>query len=436
MSKDSRTTEPIATFARVFSGYAFKSKEFREEGVPVIKIRNIRLGAVDCSDTQCVSEKFLSIDSRYHVNGDDILISLTGSHINQPSSVVGRVARYPRGQRTALLNQRVGKVIVKDTGRCEASFLYYHLFDEQMRRDIAALAHGAANQANVSPSQIESLEVRLPDILTQRKIASILTAYDNLIENNLQRIKILEEMAQNLYREWFVKFRFPGHEKVRFVDSLLGKIPEGWEVRTVNDTFEIMGGGTPSKKVPEYWDFGTINWYVPSDLTSSGMMFMDKSGSKITELGLRKSSTRLFPPMSVMMTSRATLGVISINTTEACTNQGFIICIPNSRYPLHILYQWLHENVETFINLGTGATFKEITKGVFKTIKLIVPPEDIVDKFEGLAGLIGEQILNMERKNITLRHTRDLLLPRLISGELDVSELDIETGIEDVRHEV
>jgi len=270
-----------------------------------------------------------------------------------------------------------------------------------------------------------SQEVIVPPHATQRKIAAILSAYDDLIENNLRRIKILEEMAQNLYREWFVNFRYPGHENTRFVDSPLGKIPEGWEIDTVEDTFTILGGGTPSKKVDEYWNNGDINWYTPSDLTSAKSMFMDESNNKITELGLKKSSAKLFPPFSVMMTSRATLGVVSTNTTEACTNQGFITCIPNDKYPLYLLYYWLMENVDNFINHASGATFKEISKSVFKTLEIIVPPKAVAALFEETLNPIGLKILNLQRKNKILRQTRDLLLPKLISGEVDVSELDI-----------
>ena len=290
--------------------------------------------------------------------------------------------------------------------------------------DFASLSAAAA-VPGLNRNHLHLLPVHLPPLPTQRKIASILSAYDDLIENNLRRIKILEEMAQNLYREWFVKFRFPGHQHTCFIDSPMGQIPEGWAVKTVENTFDILGGGTPSKVVHEYWSEGTINWYSPTDLTATGSMFMEYSGNQISELGLKKSSARLFPPFSVMMTSRATLGVISINTTEACTNQGFITCIPDEHFPLYTLYYWLKENVEYFISLGTGATFKEITKGVFKTIELVVPVHAIISQFEETMQPFALQILNLQRKNTVLRRTRDLLLPRLISGEVDVSELDI-----------
>jgi type I restriction enzyme S subunit len=305
-----------------------------------------------------------------------------------------------------------------------ALFLAYLLRSPRVRQKIINLSGGSAI-INISQLALASLTVDLPTLLTQHKIAAILSAYDDLIENNLRRIKILEEMAQNLYREWFVKFRFPGHQHARFTDSPLGRIPEGWEVNDVENTFKILGGGTPSKSIPEYWRNGIINWYTPTDLTSKGSMLMEFSSNQISELGLQKSSARLFPPFSVMMTSRATLGVISINTTKACTNQGFITCIPNDRFPLYTLYYWLKENVDHFISLGTGATFKEITKGIFKTIELAIPARDIIKQFEGIVNPMGIQILSLQKKNNLLRCTRELLLPKLISGEVDVSELDI-----------
>ena len=323
----------------------------------------------------------------------------------------------------SLTNQQINSVVV-NSKRYDPFFIYYLL--STYANKIKNIAGGAAVPI-VNKMSFESIELPVPSLPTQRKIAAILSAYEDLIENNLRRIKILEQMAQNFYREWFVKFRFPGHEKARFVDSPLGKVPEEWKVDTVENTFTILGGGTPSKKVQGYWDNGTINWYSPTDLTSARSMFMEHSGKQINELGLKKSSARLFPAFSVMMTSRATLGVISINTTDACTNQGFITCLPNECFPLYTLYYWLTENVEHFISLGTGATFKEITKGVFKNIELIVPAQTIVSQFEDAVQPFVRQVFNLQRENTFLRRTQDLLLPNLISGDIDVSKLAIQT---------
>ncbi|MBN8557460.1 MAG: restriction endonuclease subunit S [Proteobacteria bacterium] len=207
------------------------------------------------------------------------------------------------------------------------------------------------------------------------------------------------------------------------VPSPLGEIPQGWEVKTVGDTFTISGGGTPSRKNEEYWDDGTIQWYSPSDLTGAATMFMDDSSDHITELGLEKSSAKLFPAHSVMLTSRATIGAIAINTQSACTNQGFITCMPNERVPLYFLFHWLTENVPVFQRMASGATFKEISRGVFKTIDFLLPPSEIVERFEAIATPMAGQMLALQRQIQTLRRTRDLLLPRLLSGQIDVEAL-------------
>jgi type I restriction enzyme, S subunit len=227
----------------------------------------------------------------------------------------------------------------------------------------------------------------------------------------------LEAMARALYREWFVHFRFPGHEKLPRVACPLGDIPQGWQGKTVAESFEISGGGTPSRKESKYWDDGTIQWFAPSGLTGADTMFMDDSPEHITELGLAESSARLFPAFSVMLTSRATIGAIAINTHQACTNQGFITCLPNERIPLYFLFHWLTENVPQFERLASGATFKEISRGVFKTIEFLHPSAALVRRFESQAEPMAKQILALQRQIQNLRRTRDLLLPRLLSGQ-------------------
>ena len=279
------------------------------------------------------------------------------------------------------------------------------------------------NVPHISGKQILDYKFALPPLPVQQRIAGILSAYDELIENSQRRIRILEAMARALYREWFVHFRFPGHEHHPRVASPLGEIPQGWEVKTVADAFVISGGGTPSRKEDEFWEGGTIQWYSPSDLTGAGTMFMDDSNDHITERGLAQSSARMFPARSVMLTSRATIGAIAINTHPACTNQGFITCLPNDHVPLFFLFHWLTENVPTFQRMASGATFKEISRGVFKTIEFLEPPDDLVGRFEAIAAPMAEQVLSLQRQIQNLRRTRDLLLPRLLSGQV---ALDIE----------
>jgi type I restriction enzyme S subunit len=144
-------------------------------------------------------------------------------------------------------------------------------------------------------------------------------------------------------------------------------------------------------------------------------MFIEKSATQINELGLKKSSAKMFPAYSVMLTSRATIGAIAINTVSSCTNQGFITCLPNAKVPLYFLHQWLKSNVETFILHASGSTFKEISKGVFKGLDFLQPDAGLVQLYQQAVSPVADQLLNLQRRNQTLRRTRDLLLPKLLS---------------------
>ena len=368
-----------------------------------------------------------------------LYISDTKTHISKEALGKSSARLLPPG--TVLLTSRatIGKVAIAKTSMstnqgfanfiCKTEvdnvYLAYYL---QSITDLLISLAGGTTFLEITKRTLLNVEIPLPPLTVQRKIASILSAYDDLIENNTQRIKILEKMVQLIFREWFVYFRFPTYQSVKMVKSDLGLIPEGWAVKPVSQSFEILGGGTPSKKKAEYWEEGTINWYIPSDLTVARTIFMEESSTKINELGLRKSSARLFPAYSVMMTSRATIGVVAISTTTACTNQGFIVCIPNEKVPLYYLYFWLLENTALFINMGSGTTFKEITKTTFKTVDVLIPPQTIVTHFEEIVKPLMDKIFNLQRQNKVLRHTRDLLHPKLFSGEIDVFDFNLDVS--------
>lgn len=307
---------------------------------------------------------------------------------------------------------------------CHPRF-YAYLFRSQLIRQALSLHGGGTNISNLNQDILGRLEVPLPPKCVQSKIASFLSAYDDLIENNTRRIKILEDMAQMIYREWLVNLRYPGYEKVRTVCSEAGPIPEGWVVKKIGDVVEVLGGGTPSTGSPEYWD-GDIVWYSPSDLTASNSMFMLSSSKRITDLGLKKSSARLFPSNSVMMTSRATIGVVSINTTPACTNQGFITCVPGDRVSPYEVYFWILENKPKIVSLATGATFKEINKRTFRELPILVPTSAVRLRFSECVSPMFELVKNLLQRNHNLRQSRDMLLPRLVSGDIDVEHVETE----------
>ncbi len=309
---------------------------------------------------------------------------------------------------------------VKDFKGNHPRYVYYFLQTLNLGRFNSGVGVPTLNR-----NDLDKLEIGVHDFRSQQVIASILSAYDDLIENNLKRIKILEEMAQMIYKEWFVNFLFPGHEKVKMVKSELGMIPEGWQVKTIGEVVETLGGGTPSTKIAEYWDNGDVLWYTPSDITKNNKIFIRDSEKKITNLGLQKSSARMFPDYSVMMTSRATVGEFAINTIPACTNQGFITCVPTERLSAYYIYFLLKEMKEKIISLAGGATYKEINRTTFRKIQIIVPDKSIMDEFTSLLKPMMNLIKNLQIQIDNLRKTRDLLLPKLISGEIGVNSINV-----------
>ena len=222
----------LGDYIDILSGFAYKSKDFVDSGIPVIKIKNVSPPYVTLDDLSFVSREVAYSNPKFILSYDDVLIALTGSHINQMASVVGRVARVKYDAIT-VLNQRVGKIIVSDSDICDLDYVYYFLSQYDVKITLASKAGGAANQANISPTDVKNLMIPFPDIETQHRIASILSAYDNLIENNQKQIKLLEEMAQRLYKEWFVDLRFPDWENTKIVDG----VPEGW--RKVRNCIKI-----------------------------------------------------------------------------------------------------------------------------------------------------------------------------------------------------
>jgi len=395
-------------------GTQLKASDYTENGTPVINVRNIGFGSIKVDKLEFIAPSTRDRLSSHVLKNGDIVFGRKGA-VERHVFIRQEQNGWFQGSdclRLRFASQRVEPLFAS----------YYFLTSEHQRWMMNQCSHGAT-MASLNQGILERIELPLPPLPVQQRIAGILSAYDELIENSQRRIKILESMARALYREWFVHFRFPGHEHHPRVASPLGEIPQGWEVKTVADAFVISGGGTPSRKEDEFWEGGTIQWYSPSDLTGAGTMFMDDSNDHITERGLAQSSARMFPARSVMLTSRATIGAIAINTHPACTNQGFITCLPNDHVPLFFLFHWLTENVPTFQRMASGATFKEISRGVFKTIEFLEPPDDLVGRFEAIAAPMAEQVLSLQRQIQNLRRTRDLLLPRLLSGQV---ALDIE----------
>ncbi len=292
-------------------------------------------------------------------------------------------------------------------------FLYYLL----KTYDLSLLDVGAAIPS-LTTKVLKEVSVKLPPLPTQQKIASILSSYDDLIENNLKRIKLLEEKAQQTYEEWFVRMKFPGYENVD-IDSESG-LPLGWEGRRIGDFVKTSSGGTPSKKKEqEYYNGGTIPWVKTGELKN----FM-LTGSKdcITESGLAKSSAKLFPANTVLLAMYGnTIGETSFVTIPVSTNQACCaFLVEDKEYLSYFIHQYLLYNKEVILNHRMGAAQENVSQTIIKNIKLNLPTEPILELFGSDMKLLYSQIENTTNQNQLLKEARDILLPRLMSGMIDV----------------
>ena len=281
---------------------------------------------------------------------------------------------------------------------------------------------GASGRQRADLSSIQEIMIDVYPLPTQRKIAAILSTYDDLIENNTRRIKILEEMAQAIYREWFVHFRFPGYEGVRMVVSELGLIPEGWEVVSFTDIADVLSGGTPKTTVKEYWG-GPIPFFTPKDASDS--FYVTDTEKNITDLGLTRCNSKLYSKDTVFITARGTVGKVVMSSNEMAMNQSCYALQGKSTITQHFLFLAIRQQVDYLKKNTGGATFDTIIVDTFRLMQIIRPDPKVISEFSMIIKPFMDSILNLLTQNINLRRTRDLLLPKLISGELDVSELDI-----------
>lgn len=305
--------------------------------------------------------------------------------------------------------------MVVDSTKADYRFLFYSLL--YRREELIGLASGAAQQ-NLNVGVISNFRINLPTLSEQKAIAATLSALDDMIELNNQINKTLEEMAQAIFKSWFVDFEpFKDGE---FENSELGLIPKGWRVGKLSDVGEIIGGGTPSKSKPEYYSEIGIPWITPKDLSINKNKYISRGEIDISELGLRESSARLMPKGTVLFSSRAPIGYIAIAKNAVTTNQGFKSVVPFENISSEYIYLLLKNSINEIESRATGSTFKEISGGEMKKVPIILPPKEIIRKFNEIATTLGKTQASLEDENNILMSIRDTLLPKLMSGEIRV----------------
>ena len=366
---------------------------------------------------------------------DDVLLNITGDS-------VARVCQVDRLVLPARVNQHVA-IIRTDPDKLDSGYLRYYLAAPEVQSMLLSWAGSGGTRNALTKRMIETFVVQAPaDLAEQRAIAHVLGTLDDKIELNRRMNETLEEMARALFKSWFVDFE-PVRAKMegrwrrgqslpglpaeyydlfpdRLVNTELGEVPEGWEVRKLGEVVEVVGGTTPSTKVIEYWQGGTHCWTTPKDLSNLSTPVLLDTERKITDAGLQQIRSGLQPVGTLLLSSRAPIGYLAISEVPVAVNQGFISIPPGPVLPnLYLLY-WCQAHEETIINYANGSTFLEISKSNFRQLLLIMPDMSTLNAYHKIASSLHGRIVTNERESRALAAQRDTLLPRLMGETLAI----------------
>ena len=293
-------------------------------------------------------------------------------------------------------------------------YLYYFMVQKSFNAYVNCMSAQAA-QPNINLKQIGNLQIVLSTDKQQKRIAGILSAYDNLIENNNKRIRLLEQMAENLYKEWFVRFRFPGYEDTEFEDGM----PRDWVREKIGLHYNTCSGGTPSRTHEEYYTEGTIPWVKTGEIKDGIIIHTDEC---ITEAGIKGSSAKLLPQGAVVMAMYGVnIGMLAYLDSEMTCNQA--CCVFNDKNEInsrHYLFHYLYSIRDYLLLIGFGAAQQNLSQDLIKKVKIVIPPAELIKEFDKQKEPLYQTIRALMMKNDKLIKQRDALLPRLMSGKLEV----------------
>lgn len=300
-------------------------------------------------------------------------------------------------------------------GKSDENFVYYLTSSDAVVLPAINSMTGASGRQRADKRFIERTKLNVPALPTQKRIADILSAYDDLIENNNRRIALLEKAAQELYKEWFVRFRFPGYENAKFENGL----PEGWKRKKISAYYDTCSGGTPSRTHEEYFEEGIYPWVKTGEIKDCIIIDTEEY---ITKEAVKKSSAKLLPARSVAMAMYGVnIGQLGYFDKQMTCNQACCVFSDKRSFSSkHYLFQYLKSIREYLLLISFGAAQQNLSQELIKKIKIVMPSDDVVRAFEEKVDAIYDSIKTLMYKNQNLAKQRDLLLPRLMSGKLDV----------------
>ncbi len=402
---------------------------------------------------------------KYSINKGDVFLTRTSETMHELGMSSVALKNYP----LATFNGFTKRLRPMKGYELVPEYVGYYLRSRVFRDSMLAFST-MSTRASLNNEMISHLRISYPSISEQKKIARVLKALDDKIELNCKMNSTLESMAQALFKSWFVDFdpiidkalaagnpipeplqkraeirrqlgnnrkSFPADIDQHFPSSFvfseeMGWIPEGWIVSSIGEETQLVGGGTPSTKNPDFWIDGHHAWVTPKDLSALNDKVLLSSNRFLTTAGLQKISSGLLPKYTVLMSSRAPVGYLVITQIETAINQGFIAMKCNKKLPPEYIIQWANSVMDTIKQVSSGSTFAEISKRAFKPFKIIVPSGKITNAYKSMVTPIYMSIADNVAQNNNLSDLRDLLLPKLISGELRVPELQ-QIQVEDIK---
>lgn len=394
----------LGDYIRIKHGYAFKGDYITTEdnGIVLVTPGNFEIGG-GFKEGKC---KFFSSDypDEYVLSAGDLIVTMTD--LSKQGDTLGYSARVPQSGRKYLHNQRIGLVDVFNPA-ADKDYIYWFMRTPRYQKTIVATASGSTVK-HTSPSRICAVEIMLPSLCTQRKIAALLSSLESKIKSNKRINDNLEQQAQSYFQELFINDADPK-----------------WTTGTISDLGAVVGGSTPSKAKPEYYTESGIAWITPKDLSINKSKFISHGENDITELGLKNSSAAIMPEGTVLFSSRAPIGYIAIAAGEVTTNQGFKSVVPKPEIGTPFVYFFLKHNLPVIEGMASGSTFKEVSGSTMKNIPAVIPDAETLARFNDFCTPIFVQQRILEEQSQSLAALRDNLLPKLMSGEIDVSDIQL-----------
>jgi len=382
--------------------------DFVSDGIPVVSALNLKEGRLNLgSDVRYVTREMYDRWMPQRIQVGDVLLT--------SEAPLGEAA-YVKEDIELCIGQRL-YALRADSSQLDPRFLYYKLRTDSVRQRLQSRGTGTTAQG-IRQSELVEIPIEVPPMRVQRTVVHVLGVIDDLIDNNRRRIEIIEEMARAIYREWFVHFGFPGHEEVEMVDSEMGEIPKGWSVKKLGSVCDVVVGQSPKS---EHYNEDGEGLPFHQGVTDFGEVIP-------THRVYCTEDKRVAKEGDILFSVRAPVGRINLADRNLIVGRGLHAIRHKQGKQAFILYQlksiFFKEDI-----MGGGTIFQAVTKGDVLGLNLLIPPERTLDAFQGTVQPMVELMVNLVKQNHALSRTRDLLLPKLVSGEIDVSHLDIEESL-------